>query len=194
MAGRNYFGKHFIGMNISFTEPRPSTWKLVTKVNEKHRQLDESDYESYKTPSSAWALFVCQNANVDKQSQWRRRDRPDEDLHADQGSEFERPEERAKQATETLDSIAQSEFDALKRLTEKRCESTPTLLGYKRDKQDDHGLVPGRYIFYPLMTRFPWIRLGGSIEMNSLFWSLPDTTRDPIREAFKVAYTCVSHF
>lgn len=69
MAGRNYFGKHFIGMNISFTEPRPSTWKLVTKVNEKHRQLDESDYESYKTPSSAWALFVCQNANVDKQSQ-----------------------------------------------------------------------------------------------------------------------------
>lgn len=108
------------------------------------------------------------------------------------GSEMDRPEERAEQASETLDSIAQSEFDALQRLTEKRCESTPTLLGYKKDKQDEDGFVPGGYIFYLLMIRLPGIRLGHNIEMDALFWTLPDTTRDDIREAFKVAHTYLS--
>ncbi|KAL1979810.1 hypothetical protein VTN96DRAFT_5096 [Rasamsonia emersonii] len=175
-----YFG---IGqVRKDFTEPRPSTWTLVTKVNEKHRQLDESDYETYKTPSSASALFVCQNVDNPSEEALMR-------IYMQlpyKGSEMDRPEERAEQASETLDSIAQSEFDALQRLTEKRCESTPTLLGYKKDKQDEDGFVPGGYIFYLLMIRLPGIRLGHNIEMDALFWTLPDTTRDDIREAFKL--------
>jgi len=184
MAGRDYFGKRFIGMNISFTQPHPSTWTLVAKVKEKYLQLDESDTEAFQATSSAWAMFTCRNV-----------DDPDEEVLmrismqiSYLGSEFDLSGERATQASETLGSFAQSEFDALRCLTERRCKSTPTLLGYKKDKQDENMLIPGGYIFYLLMTRLPGILLGTSVELDSLFWTLPSTTRDDIREAFKVAY------
>jgi hypothetical protein len=110
-----------------------------------------------------------------------------------QGSEFELPEERATQASGILVDASQCEYDALQRLTEKDCKSTPTLLGHKKDKQQENGLVPGGYILYLLMTRMPGILLGGNDIHNPIFWKLPGTTRNDIREAFKVAYKYVSN-
>ena len=38
------------------------------------------------------------------------------------------------------------------------------------------------------MTNMPGIHLGTNVKEDSLFWSLPRTERDEIRESFKVAY------
>lgn len=107
------------------------------------------------------------------------------------GSEFDLPEERATQASDVLIESSQSEYKALQHLTKRRCQSTPTLLGHKMDKQPKNGLVPGGYILYLLITRMPGIPLGTDVVFDSLFWKLPNTTRYSIREAFKVAYRYV---
>jgi hypothetical protein len=184
MADRSYFSKHFIGMNIHFDEPRPSTWTLTEKIKERYSQLDESDSKAFESTSYAWALYACQNVdNLSEEALVK--------IYMQipyMGSEFDLPEERATQASDVLIESSQSEYEALQHLTERRCQSTPALLGHKMDKQQENGLVPGGYILYLLMTRMPGIPLGTNVVFDSLFWKLPDTTRDNIREAFKVAY------
>ena len=190
MAKRQFFGKHFIGMNVTFVEPRPSTWTLVRKVNEKYNQMGELDLEEFDDPvSDAWAMFTCQNA-----------DNPSEEARMriymqipHEGSEFELSEARASQASENVGEYAQSECDALQRFTERRCSSMPHLLGYKKDRQPANAPVPGGYIFYLLMTELPGIRLGTHSIFNAPFWKLPDDTRDRIRREFQVAYGYVSN-
>ena len=187
MPDRGYFGKHFIGINVHFAEPHPSTWTLTQKIKERYSQLDEIGTKYLKSTSFAWAIFVCQNV-----------DNPGEEalmkIHMQipyEGSEFDLPQERATQASEFPRKPSQLEYTALKFLTEKRCTSTPTLLGYKMDKQQENCLVPGGYMLYLLMTRMPGIPLGPDAEWNCPFWKLPDAKRDEIREAFEVAYRYV---
>lgn len=63
MSEKVFFGKHFIGMRIEFNEENYSTWTLVEKLSERNDQLLEVDYQNYRAPSAAWALFVCENAD-----------------------------------------------------------------------------------------------------------------------------------
>jgi len=53
-----------------------------------------------------------------------------------------------------------NEFTVLKTLTRNGCESTPTLLNYKWQKNT--GLVLGGFILYLLMNDLPCIRLTNS--------------------------------
>ncbi|OXV08266.1 hypothetical protein Egran_03972 [Elaphomyces granulatus] len=182
MAGRTFFGSHFIGMNITFDKPRSATWTLVKKLNEEYRQL--ADFDNTQATSFAHALFLCRDAaNTNEQALMR--------IHVQiprAGSEFELPEERARQASEEVNWLNKSELHALELSTAHCCEYLPILLGFRKGRQETTGLLPGGYISYLLMTNMPGIRLGTNVEEDSLFWSLPRTERDEIREAFKVAY------
>jgi hypothetical protein len=60
-----------------------------------------------------------------------------------EGSEFEPPGQRAGQASETLFQDASLELNAFQHLREASCESTPALIGFRQDKQDEDSLVPG---------------------------------------------------
>lgn len=62
MSTKLFFGKHFIGMHIQFTEPHSSEWTLAEKLSERNDQILEADYQDFDPPSAAWALFVCENA------------------------------------------------------------------------------------------------------------------------------------
>lgn len=177
---REFFGKHFIGMEISFVEPRPSVWTLDEKIGEDHTQSDEREYKATGDPSDAQATFSCQNV-----------DNPGEIALMKicmqipyLGSEFDLPEVRAAQAAECT---PHSEYRSLLRLTEKGCNSSPTLLAHKQDKQPENALVPSGYIRYFVITRLPGVRLGKSV-YDAAFWNMPDATRDRIREAFRIAW------
>ena len=67
--------------------------------------------------------------------------------------------ERAKQATTDLHPTAVDEIDALDILTQAGCSSTPTLLVWKQEKQTEHDWIPGGYIVYVLMNKFPGIQV-----------------------------------
>lgn len=58
-----FFGSHFVGSEVNFTGVNPSTWTLVEKLSERNAQFDAYEYEDYKSPSAAWALFECRDSN-----------------------------------------------------------------------------------------------------------------------------------
>jgi hypothetical protein len=60
---KKFFGAHFVGSEVNFTDANPSTWTLVEKLSERNDQSDEYEYEADKSPSDAWALFRCRNSN-----------------------------------------------------------------------------------------------------------------------------------
>ncbi|KAJ9359018.1 hypothetical protein DTO280E4_4881 [Paecilomyces variotii] len=97
------------------------------------------------------------------------------------GSEFELPAVRRRQA-DGFDRFAHNEFTSLKTLTSNQCKSTPSLLDYKDEKQDDFGPVPGGFILYLLMNELPGVRLTDD------FWNLERAERDKIRQSFKAAW------
>lgn len=100
------------------------------------------------------------------------------------GSEFERPEIRGQQVSDVT-YFANNEFTALKTLTRNRCRSTPTLLDYKKDRQDDTGLVPGGFMLYLLMNELSGVRLTDS------FRNFPAPERDQIWKEFRAAWEYV---
>jgi hypothetical protein len=63
MSEKVFFGKHFIGMEINFSELESPKWIIVEKRPERHDQGDAFDFENFGGPSAAWAGFVCQNAS-----------------------------------------------------------------------------------------------------------------------------------
>ncbi|KAN0067302.1 hypothetical protein V8E54_014565 [Elaphomyces granulatus] len=149
---------------------------LVRKHCERRQQPQQNSYAEGK--------FLCES-----------KEDPNQHVHlrvymqiANQETEFEPIEERAKQAADrTVDTIHE-EIQVLKLLTEKKSQHTPTLLGYKEEKQDNSGLVPGGYVCYLLWNLFDGIRLGTGSLINPPFWSLPRAERDEVRKGFEVAY------
>jgi hypothetical protein len=146
MTARNYFNKRFLNTNLSFQYPEPSEWRIVSKIYEIYSQVTKDEAENDGENSYAEGKFLCEN-----------KEDPNQHAHmrvymqiANQGTEFEPIEERAKQAADrTVDTIHE-EIQVLKLLTEKKSQHTPTLLGYKEEKQDNSGLVPGGYVCYLL--------------------------------------------
>lgn len=102
------------------------------------------------------------------------------------GSEIETYDVRSNQASDTLAQFASNEYTALVQLTKMHCQSTPNLVAWKQEKQDESGLVPGGFILFMVMGELPGCRLNSDI-----FWKLPRQERDDIREAFQVAWKYV---
>ncbi|CRG84865.1 Pc21g21200 [Talaromyces islandicus] len=99
------------------------------------------------------------------------------------GTELETSRERTKQASEYLSAASSAEFEALKILNRGGCLSCPKIINYKQEKQNGLGIVPGGYILYIALEKWPGIRL-----TRELFWELPRQERDSTREAFRDAF------
>jgi len=180
MEGRSFFSSRFIGMTITFTEPTHSVWTLVTKTEEDNSQSPAGNIGT----SIAWALFTCHNPHNHNEEALVR-------IYMqipNSGTEFELPHQRAQQAKPELDSIAEGELDAITRLTNVGAQHAPTIIGKRQGIQSDSGMVPGGFVLYLAMTKLRGRRLSDGIIEDSLFWRLAMTTRDLIREAFKIAY------
>ncbi|KAJ9314530.1 hypothetical protein DTO271D3_5268 [Paecilomyces variotii] len=173
-----FFASHWVGSEVKFTGANPSTWTLVEKMSERDDQDDEDQYQEDPAPSSAWALFQCRENNHSNNTAIMK-------IYMQipyAGSEFELPTVRRRQA-DGFDRFAHNEFRSLKTLTSNHCESTPSLLDYKYEKQDDFGPVPGGFILYLLMNELPGVRL-----TDDGFGNLERAERDKIRQSFKVAW------
>ncbi|KAJ9202264.1 hypothetical protein DTO164E3_3193 [Paecilomyces variotii] len=72
---------------------------------------------------------------------------------------------------------------AYRDLTEKGSSNTPKLLGYKTDKQDRSGLVPGGFIIWLVWEIVPGLRLGDGNGADP-FWALEVHEREQVRLAF----------
>ncbi|KAJ9320086.1 hypothetical protein DTO027B5_8855 [Paecilomyces variotii] len=75
------------------------------------------------------------------------------------------------------------ELIAYRDLTEKGSSHTPKLLGYKTDKQDRSGLVPGGFIIWLVWEIVPGLRLGDGNGADP-FWALEVYEREQVRLAF----------
>lgn len=98
-------------------------------------------------------------------------------------TEFETAEERMKQASGDLSALSSTEFEALKILNRGGCLSCPKIINYKQKEQDEEWIVPGGYVLYIALEKWPGIRL-----THQLFWELPRQERDSIRAAFRDSY------
>ena len=75
----------------------------------------------------------------------------------------------------------QNELKALQMLTQAGCSSSPTLLAWKHERQNDDMWLPDGYIVYILMNKLPGIRIEN-------IKSLPCQERDELRKSFKDAW------
>jgi len=97
------------------------------------------------------------------------------------------PQQRAKEATDDLTDRAETEIEALTRLTKAKCRYTPKLLSWSRVKQDSSMWIPGGWLIFILMEKLP--------EASPFNFWCPDSgkpamtraQRDEVREGFKKA-------
>ncbi|KAJ9492890.1 hypothetical protein VN97_g319 [Penicillium thymicola] len=86
---------------------------------------------------------------------------------------------RSRQAT----TYNPPELIAYRDLAENGSSDTPKLLGYKTDKQDLSGLVPGGFIIWLVWEIVPGLRLGNGNGADP-FWALESYEREQVRLAF----------
>lgn len=91
-------------------------------------------------------------------------------------------EKLAKQASTSVNTIAETELQFLTHLTEHGCSSTPQLLDTVKVQQPDSMCLPGGYILFILMEKLP-----GKMIMD--YWDYDRETRDRIRAAFKASWS-----
>ena len=113
MAGRTFFDIHFIGMSITFGS---ATWTEI---------VDFDEGTCWKHPSYSYLLRprIISLSRIHVQVPYA-------------GSEFERPEERARQASKEVNWLNKSELHALELSTAHCCEYLPTLLGFRKRSQE----------------------------------------------------------
>lgn len=173
-----------------------SQWKIVKKLKEKCTQEDEEDWELFDHISSqAIAMFECVDLDTNESAFMKiyiqfvlpsicriyHHLTPECLRIPYAGSEIYLPEETAQQA------VPDAEINEHIALLTMKCKSTPTLIAWKREIQDDLGFVPGGYIVYLVTKKMPGIRLS-----LDTFWELSRDQRDEIRAAFKVAWLYVA--
>ncbi|OJJ46445.1 hypothetical protein ASPZODRAFT_66845 [Penicilliopsis zonata CBS 506.65] len=169
------------GTVISLTSPAPSTWRIISKVNEKEHQMDEEDIRSGSQPSFAAIKLLCHDESdpnpnqqalmrIYQQIPWI-------------GTEIEPARIRAPQAT----SYTHIELEALRNMTEGGSDITPKLLAWSEGKQDEDGVVPGGYLTHLVWEIVPGVCLGKEID-PAPFWELPREQRDAVRTAFENGY------
>ncbi|KAJ5613622.1 hypothetical protein N7528_007276 [Penicillium herquei] len=172
----------YIGSEVSF--PCGSIWKLETKIHEHAYQHTQYDWESIQLTSEARGVFTCSKVSGDGPSTaiikirlqipWLRTAR-------------KRSETRAKQSTSNIPATFDLEVEALSKLTQAGCSSTPALYSSKKDQQTWDELVPGGYKLFILMEK-----LRGSPDAVDLFFTAKRRDsrleRDNLRKAFKKAW------
>ncbi|KAE8379789.1 hypothetical protein BDV26DRAFT_290950 [Aspergillus bertholletiae] len=104
-----------------------------------------------------------------------------------EGSEYASTEYRAFEASKALsldlDFHISSQIKALKTLISNSCQSVPSVVAIKYNRQEETDPVPGGPILFVLMKRLPGVPLSMAI-----FWNLEDSVREQIRQAFKCAW------
>lgn len=100
------------------------------------------------------------------------------------GSEFDAPEDRAQQAVPDFET---GQLTALITLTTNGCKSSLRLVNWKREKQNELGLVSGGYLVYAVTEKLP----GVPFRRKDL-WNHSREGRNEIREAFKVVFKYVA--
>jgi hypothetical protein len=105
------------------------------------------------------------------------------------GSKYACYEERARQASEILDTDSRERVEADEILTRNQCTACPTIRHHeitKQENDDDTELVPGGLLRYVLFEKAPGIQLDWN-----LFWSWDREERDAVRSAFREAWLYV---
>ncbi|KAI9038133.1 uncharacterized protein KD926_011267 [Aspergillus affinis] len=187
MSGRNYFDSSFIGRQITFDTPAPTTWVLAEKVKEDVNQLTHDGFLSGVGASYAIASFNCSNRDNPAQQALMR-------VYMQipsKGTEFDSSSHRAEQVSDKLSFRARTEWECLRRLTAANNENIPTLLHSGQVTQDNEGLVPGGYILCMALNRAPGVCLDSRVEgrpRKSFFWSMSSEDHERVRQEFKNAY------
>jgi hypothetical protein len=184
---RNYFSQRFTRTaNLSFTYPTPSTWQIVHKISENYRQLAEWNFQQNRVPAAAEGLFLCaKEGDSDQQAHMR--------VYMQipyQGTEYEGREEMEGQTIYEPGETLFTEVEAFKAQEERHSRFTPPLLGYKQEKQDDSGIIPGGFLCYLIWKPVDGLRLGTD-SVKEPYWTLSPLEREEIRETFRVAYEYV---
>lgn len=101
------------------------------------------------------------------------------------GSEFDAPEDRAEKA---VPGFKICQLTALLTLTKNGCKSSSRLVNWKREKQNELGLVPGGYGLLSNRVKLP----GVPFRRKDL-WNHSREGRNKIREASRVAFEYVTN-
>ncbi|KAJ5550855.1 hypothetical protein N7461_005553 [Penicillium sp. DV-2018c] len=164
-----------LGIIITLDQPVPSQWKILEKLNEHDYQVNEEENDEYGFRSFASAKYLCCDPRAETKKAFmriyvqvphRKTERDDADTRSRQATTYNPPE-----------------LIAYRDLTEKGSSNTPKLLGYKTDKQDLSGLVPGGFIIWLVWEIVPGLRLGYGNGADP-FWALEGYEREQVRSAF----------
>ncbi|PLN81414.1 hypothetical protein BDW42DRAFT_185449 [Aspergillus taichungensis] len=142
-------------------QPVLSRWKILEKLNEHDYQVNEEENNEYRTQKVFMRIYI--------QIPHRK-------------TELDAMDTRSRQAT----TYNPPELIAYQDLTEKSSSNTPKFLGYKTDKQDHSGLVPGGFIIWLVWEIVPGLRLGDENSADP-FWTLESYEREQVRLAFLTA-------
>ncbi|KAK4865936.1 hypothetical protein LT330_009029 [Penicillium expansum] len=146
------------GTIITLDQPVPSRWKILEKLNEHDYQVNEEENDEARTKNAFMRIYI--------QVPHRKTELDDADTRSRQATTYNPPE-----------------LIAYRDLTEKGSSDTPKLLGYKIDKQDRSGLVPGGFIIWLVWEIVPGLRLGDGNGADP-FWALESDEREQVRLAF----------
>ncbi|KAJ5248133.1 hypothetical protein N7524_012093 [Penicillium chrysogenum] len=158
--------------SISFDAPTPSTWIVIERVNE-HEHRKDPDHSAV---SYASVKYRCKKDGDASKNAFVRIYKQLPHL----GTEFGDHATRANQAR----AWTPPELVAYKTLTDKQSKVTPSLLGYKEEKQDSSAIVPAGFLVSFAWEQVPGVQLGDSLG-GKVFWGMSDHQRHIIREAFK---------
>ncbi|OJJ83599.1 uncharacterized protein ASPGLDRAFT_26482 [Aspergillus glaucus CBS 516.65] len=187
MSAMIFFPKSFLGTSVNFGNDL--TWTVFERLGEEVNQQDELSYMTSGSRSRSIAAFLCHDSS-----------NPDEIMTLKiimqipyTGTDLETANERQRQATQRLPYCVQYEFDARTKLSACGCYAAPLFHSYKWEEQAIDDMVPGGWAIYMLIQQAPVIPLGGLDDtFKTVFWSLPYSARNDIREAFRAAWeACV---
>ncbi|KAI2788403.1 hypothetical protein POX_e06419 [Penicillium oxalicum] len=133
------------GAIISLDKPAPSRWELLEKVNEHDYQVTKEEHDDNGSRSFATARYLCCDPKTRSRKAFMR-------IYMQvphRKTEMDDADTRSQQAT----MYHPRELIAYLDLTEKGSTETPRLLGYKIDKQDRSGLVPGGFMIWLVHER-----------------------------------------
>ncbi|PIG89939.1 hypothetical protein AARAC_011915 [Aspergillus arachidicola] len=194
----NTFFHNWAGRSVDFaTEGTPSKWILTELLSEKNSQVHGDDFFKNGRIGSAYGTFLCHNVTDSTQRGVMKilmqyiPPGPKETSNnlrtfrvPWEGSQYAPAEHRSSQASASyeLDWNITSQLNALITLTSNNCLSTSRILDIKYGWQETADPVPGGYIIFVLMSYLP------GVQLTKAFWSLEDSVREQIRQAFKLAW------
>ncbi|OGM47927.1 hypothetical protein ABOM_002739 [Aspergillus bombycis] len=170
---------------IAFVDPFPSQWRLTSRLDEYSFDMKEGETKYGLRVPYTRALFGCEEVGNPGHKGYVL-------LYMQipfEGTEFAAPDVRAHQASLDLPYSALDQYTCYQTLKNIGSEHTPTLIGSKKESQGQDSWVPGGYLFYIAFSKVPGVRILSGVIGEGLFYTLPLSKRDQIREAFKVAYT-----